>query len=167
VIEQRWFHADQTPEITLKCEGRGAEGNQAEFMLELTGPACLDRLDHVTVRIRDDKPRQPAPGSLQQEEHREEVIWGPYRIKSGLRDTDPYGRVHGPSPLPKNEPYPIPLERSFAPPWQGDWKSWRDQYKNAPVRLEITCIRNGHEPWVLTPEVEVNGMILVKRRPGE
>jgi len=49
----------------------------------------------------------------------------------------------------------------------GDWKSWRDQYKNAPVRLEITCIRNGLEPWVLTPEVEVNGIILVKRRPGE
>jgi hypothetical protein len=32
--------------------------------LELTGPAGLDRLDEVTVRIRDDIPdRKPAPGS--------------------------------------------------------------------------------------------------------
>jgi hypothetical protein len=58
-IEQRRFHADQTPEIALKCDARDAEGNQAELMLELTGPAALDRLDQVTVRIRDDQPAGP------------------------------------------------------------------------------------------------------------
>jgi hypothetical protein len=116
----------------------------------------MDRLDQVRVRIRDDQPRQPTPGSLQAEEHWDEVIWGPYRIKSGLRNTDPYGRAHGTFPLPKNEPYPVPLEQSFAPSWQTDWQSWRDQYQGTPVRLEITCIRDGHEPWVLTPEIKVH-----------
>lgn len=101
-------------------------------------------------------PRQPTPGSLVVEERWDEVIWGPYRIKSGLRDTDPYGREHGSFPLPKNEPYPIPLQQSFAPPWQKDWQSWRDQYEGTPVRLEITCIRDGQEPWILTPEIKVH-----------
>jgi hypothetical protein len=155
-IEQRRFHAALTPKIELTCKARDKSGSQAELALELTGPAGLDRLDQVRVRIRDDQPRQPTPGSLQAEQHWDEVIWGPYRIKSGLRDTDPYGREHGPFPLPKNEPCPIPLEHSFAPPWQQDWQSWRDQYQNAPVRLEITCIREGQEPWVLTPEIKVH-----------
>jgi hypothetical protein len=156
-IEQRRFHADLTPQITLSCEARDADGRQAVLTLELTGPADLDRLDHVQVRIRDDMPdRKPTPGSLQAEEHWDEVIWGRYRIKSGLRDTDPNDRAHGPFPLPKNEPYPIPLEESFAPPWQQDWQSWRDQYAHSPVRLETTCIRDGHEPWALRPEVKIH-----------
>jgi hypothetical protein len=166
-IEQQRFHADQTPQIALKCEARDPDGHQAELMLELTGPMALDRLDQVTVRIRDDQPRQPTPGSLQQEEHWEEVIWGRYRIRPGLRDTDPNGRAHGPFRLPKNEPYPIPLGQSIAPPWQTDWQSWRDQYRGAPVRLEITCVRDGYQPWVLTPEIKVRfPPHLMMQRPG-
>jgi hypothetical protein len=116
-IEQGRLHASLTPKIELTCEARDRSGSLAELTLELTGPAGLDRLDEVRVRIRDDKPREPTPGSLQQEQNWEQVIWGPYRIKSGLRDTDTYGRQHGPFPLPKNEPYPIPLEQSYAPSW--------------------------------------------------
>lgn len=154
-IEHGRFHSGLTPKIELTCKARDKSGTQAVLTLELTGPAGLDRLDEVRVRIRDDQPRQPTPGSLQTEQHWDEVIWGPYRIKSGLRDTDPFGREHGPFPLPKNEPYPIPLEHSFAPPWQQDWQSWRDQYQNAPVRLEMTCVREGQEPWVLTDEIKI------------
>ena len=156
VIEEARLHADLTPQITMVGNARDAEGTLDEVVLELTGPDGLDRLDRVQVRIRDDMPRKPTPaGVLQVTEHWDEVIWGPYRIKSGLRDTDSYGRTHGPFPLPKNEPYPVPLEESFAPPWQKDWQSWRDQYRGAPVRLEITCFRDGHGPWVLTREVAV------------
>jgi hypothetical protein len=156
VIEQGRLHTELTPQITLVGKARDAEGKSAEVVLELTGPDGLDRLDRVQVRIRDDMPRKPSPaGVLQVTEHWDEVIWGPYRIKSGLRDTDSYRRTHGPFPLPKNEPYPVPLEESFAPPWQTDWQSWRDQYRGAPVRLEITCFRDPHGPWVLTREIEV------------
>jgi hypothetical protein len=155
-IEQKRLHADLEPVMALTCEARTRDGQYATLTLELTGPAGLAGLDEVRVRIRDDMPRQRTPGSLQAEEHWDEVIWGPYRIKSGLRDTDPYGREHGSFPLPKNEPYPIPLEHSFAPPWQQNWQSWRDQYEQAPVRLEITCVRRGHEPWILTPEAKVH-----------
>jgi hypothetical protein len=156
VIEEGRLHTELTPQITLVGKARDAEGKSAEVVLELTGPNGLERLDRVQVRIRDDMPRKPTPaGVLQVTEHWDEVIWGPYRIKSGLRDTDAYGRAHGPFPLPKNEPYPVPLEESIAPPWQTDWQSWRDQYRGAPVRLEITCFLAPHGPWVLTREIEV------------
>ena len=155
-IEQGRLHAELTPQISLAGKALDAEGTQAEVVLELTGPAGLDRLDRVQVRIRDDIPRKPTPAGVSQvKEHWHEVIWGPYRIKSGLRDTDSYGRTHGPFPLPKNESYPVPLEESFAPPWQTDRQSWRDQYRGAPVRLEITCFRDGYDPWVLTPEIAI------------
>jgi hypothetical protein len=33
---------------------------------------------------------------------------------------------------------------------------WREQYQGKPVRLEITCNRQGHEPWVIQHEAKVN-----------
>ena len=57
--------------------------------LELTGPAGLDRLDEVTVRIRDDIPdRSARPGNGLSAEQVAAVIWGPYRFAAGVRDTD-------------------------------------------------------------------------------
>jgi len=86
--------------------------------VELTGPAGLDGLDEVTIRIRDDMPdRKPGPGSGLTQEQIAEVIWGPYRLNPGVRDTDPNGRAHGPFRLPKHEPYPLQLEQTMAPPW--------------------------------------------------
>ena len=109
------------------------------------------------MQIRDDKPRQPTSRGAQiVQDNWDEVIWGSCRIKAGLRDTDPYDREHGPCTLPKNEPYPIPLEQSSAPAWQRDLQDWRDQYHGAPVRLQITCVRDGYEPWILAPDVKVH-----------
>ena len=156
MIEQARLHTELTPQITVVGKARGVAGELTEVVLELTGPDGLDRLDSVQVRIRDDMPRKPTPAGVSQvTRHWEEAIWGPYRIKSGLRDTDSYGRTHGPFPLPKNEPYPVALEESFPPPWQTDSQSWRDQYRGAPVRLEITCVLAPHGPWVLNREITV------------
>jgi hypothetical protein len=90
------------------------------------------------------------------EEQWNEVIWGPYRISQSLGDTDSNGRAHGPFPLPRNESCKIPVEHSRMPSWQADWQRWRNQYRGMPVRLELTRIRDGHEPWVLTREVKVH-----------
>jgi hypothetical protein len=90
------------------------------------------------------------------EEQWNEVIWGPCRISEGLGNTDRNGRAHGPFPLPGNESYMIPLEHTRMPSWQADWQRWRSRYQGKPVRLEITCIRDGHEPWILMPEVKVH-----------
>jgi len=125
------------------------------MLLELTAPDSLDRLDEVTVRIRDDQPdRQPRPGSQLTQEQITAVIWGPYRLRPAMENTDPDGRQHGPFRLPKGEPYPVQLEPSVAPSWAGP--NWRNQYDGTPIRLEIVCRREGYEPWVIPAEVKQN-----------
>jgi hypothetical protein len=123
--------------------------------VELTEPAGLDGLDEVVIRIRDDIPdRKPTPGSDLTQGQVSVVIWGPYRLNPGTRDNDSAGRAHGPFKLPKHEPYPVQLEHTAAPPWTTP-SFWRSHYEDQPVRLEITCRRSGHEPWILRLEAEV------------
>ncbi len=155
-IEAKRLHVDLTPELAITCTAPpGTDIRQADMTLELTGPAGLDELDEVTVRIRDDMPdRKPRPGSQLTQEQISEVIWGPYRLNPAVRGTDSLGRKHGPFRLPKREPYPLPLEQSMAPSWTSP-DQWRDQYQGKPVRLEITCHREGHEPWILRQEAAV------------
>ena len=150
-IEQKRWHADLTPELDITCSHDGPDN--VNVVIELTGPAALDMLDEVTVRVRDDMPgRKPTPGTSLTQEQISEVIWGPHRIRTGLMKTDSNGRTHGSFPLLKHEPYPIPMERSFAPSWNGN--GWREQYEGKPIRLQFTCVREGDEPWVIRAEVK-------------
>jgi hypothetical protein len=155
-IEGKRLHDDLTPELAVTCTERTGT-RWADMTVEMTGPAGLDGLDEVTVRIRDDIPdRKPTPGSTLTEEEVSAVIWGPYRLNPGVRDTDPEGRAHGPFRLPKHEPYPVQLEQTTAPPWATP-TFWQDQYDGTPVRLEVTCRRAGYEPWILRLEAEPHG----------
>jgi hypothetical protein len=156
-IEHDRRHDELTPEFKITCVAQEQDGNRAELTLALTGPAGLTGLHEVAVRIRDDIPdRQPRFGSQLTQEQVSAVIWGPYRIVTGLKDTDANGRAHGPFRLLKNEPYPIPLERSLLPSWMSDPERWREQYEGKPVRLEIICQRHNIEPWVIPAEVQVD-----------
>jgi hypothetical protein len=93
-IEAKRLHVDLTPELAITCTAPpGTDIRQADMTLELTGPAGLDELDEVTVRIRDDMPdRKPRPGSQLTQEQISEVIWGPYRLNPAVRGTDSLGR---------------------------------------------------------------------------
>lgn len=148
-IEQKRWHAELTPELDITCT---QDADNVTVTIELAGPPALDKLDQVIVRIRDDMPdRKPGFGSSLTPEQISEVIWGPYRIRQGLKNTDQNGRSHGPFVLPKNEPYPIPMQRSIAPSWNGN--GWQEQYQGNPIRLEFTCTRDGDQPWVIPAEV--------------
>ena len=85
IIEGKRLHDDLTPVLAITCSERpGSEGRKAEMTVELTGPSGLDRLDEVTLRIRDDIPdRKPGPGNALTQEQISEVIWGPYRLNPG------------------------------------------------------------------------------------
>jgi hypothetical protein len=151
-IEKTKLHHSLTPELQISCKLQG--DNMAMAELELSGPTGLDRLDEVTVRIRDDRSdRSGNPGAGLTQEQIAAAIWGPFRFNPGVRDTDSTGRQHGPFPLPRNEPYKLILEQSMVPSWWIDPGQWRRQYAKAPVRLEVTCCRDGYEPWILLPEV--------------
>jgi hypothetical protein len=154
-IERDRRHEELTPDLKVDCISKDHDANQVELTVELVGPPGLDGLDEVTVRVRDDMPdRKPRPGSQLTKEQISEVIWGPYRIRAGLRDTDETGRTHGPFRLPKNEPYPVPLERSYPPSWT-EPQRWRADYFGMPVRIEIICARDGYKPWTIPAEVPV------------
>ena len=122
-IEGKRLDDDLAPQLAVTCTERPGT-RRADMTVELTGPAGLDGLDEVTIRIRDDMPdRKPRPGSDLTQEQISEVIWGPYRLNPGVRDTDPTGRAHGPFGLPEHEPIrgaderlagagPVPADRS-------------------------------------------------------
>lgn len=154
-IEASRRHDDLTPELVIRCQEQG--DGQAGLTVQLAGPAGLDRLDEVTIAIRNDRPGRdsPGPGSQLTAEQLAGVIWGPYRFSLGQDHTAPPGRTYGPVPLPKNEPLPVALERAFPPSWHGDPQRWRAQYDDAPVRLQVTCRRDGYEPWTVLCEVGV------------
>lgn len=155
-IENKRRRDELTPDLTITCTTPvSSEVRRADMTVELTGPAGLDGLDEVTVRIRDDMPgRTPGPGSQLTADQIAEVIWGPYRLNPAVRGTSPRGREHGPFRLPKHERYQLTLEESVVPSWTGA-EHWRQQYLGKPIRLEITCHRAGYEPWILRCEVAV------------
>jgi hypothetical protein len=151
-IEAKRRHDDLTPQLDIRCTQ--CRDGIVGLTVELTGPTGLDRLDEVRVRIRDDRPgRADSPGHGLTPERVAAFVWGPYRFNPGVRDTDPRGREHGPFTLPRQEPYKLSLEQTFAPGWYGDPELWRRQYDGTPVRLEVTCRREGHEPWTVLTEL--------------
>ena len=152
-IEVTRRHEDLTPDLDIRCNH--FEGGDLIVELELTGQAGLDRLDEVRVRIRNDRPYRttPRPGNGLSAEQLADAIWGPYRFSPDVRDTDRLGREHGPFSLPKQEPYKLSLEPSLVPSWFTVPDMWRRQYEGTPIRLEITCRRDGYEPWVVPFEI--------------
>ena len=155
-IESKRRHDELTPDLTITADVRPYTDNRwVDVTLELMGPPGFGGLDEVMIRIRDDVPdRKPRDGSQLTREQIAEAVWGPYRLNPGMRDTDSAGRAHGPFRLPAHEPYPLQLEPTTAPAWS-DPESWHRQYEGKPVRVEVICTREGHEPWVVPCEVEV------------
>jgi hypothetical protein len=92
-IEGQRRHDELTPQVTVTCKGH-AGGRNADMILELTGPAGLDGLDEMTIRIRDDTTdHRPSPGSQFGQEQISDVIWGPYRFNPGLHQASSDRRV--------------------------------------------------------------------------
>ena len=154
-LEGERRHQELTPQLAITATQPDTDGRPADMTLELTGPPGLGALDEVMVRIRDDRPdHKSGPSSQLTEEQISEVIWGPYRLNPGARDTDSAGRAHGPFPLPAHEPYHLELERTIAPSWAPrGW--WPARYQDETVRVEVICTREGREPWVVPLEVPV------------
>jgi hypothetical protein len=154
-IERRRWHAYLTPQFELTC--RVTSGERATLRVALVGPAALDRLDQVTVHIRDDIPgRAPVtPGGPTAEEIARQ-IWGPYRFVPGVDGADQTGRSVAPFELLLGDWRPLTLERTPAPTWSSDATGWRRQYNDQPVRLTLACVREGDEPWTVPQEVRVD-----------
>ena len=152
-IEDQRRHDELTPELAVTCEERSGT-RLADMTLELTGPAGIERLDQVTIRIRDDIPdRKPSPGSQLTQDQISDVIWDRTGSISASETPTSTGAHTGRSGCPSMSPTRVSLEWSIPPSWAG--LGWRGQYHGQPVRLEITCRCGGYAPWTLRYEVDV------------
>jgi hypothetical protein len=153
-IEQRRLHAELTPVFELSCQPAG--GDRAELRVAFVGPPGLDRLDQVTVMIRDDiRGRKAVTAGGPTAEEIAAQVWGPYRFVPGVDGADKSGRGVEPVSLMLGDWRPFSLERTRPPTWSNDDAKWRRQYADQPVRLEITCQRDGYSPWVIPLEVSI------------
>jgi hypothetical protein len=159
-IEKHRWHAALTPEFDAKVEGE-------RLVLEFTGPVGLDRLDEVTVTLRDeggvDRTGQMIAGTVAGEEVLTH-IWGPRRFDTmaedqALDDTGRRARAHlirevgswhGLMLTPSRPPAwsaPMPDDMALAV------KCWGEEYADKPLRVRITCRRDGYELWHVNRDV--------------
>lgn len=154
-IERRRWHADLTPQFELACQV--TTGERAKLRVALVGPAALDRLDRVTVRIRDDIPgRAPVTSGGPTAEEIARQVWGPYRFVPGVDGADQTGRSVAPFGLLLGDWRPLALERTPSPTWSTDPAGWRRQYDDHPVQLTLMCVREGDERWTVPLKVQVD-----------
>ncbi|MET8305833.1 hypothetical protein [Micromonospora sp. NPDC005173] len=156
--DRRW--SALLPQFTFTCVA-GQNNARADLRIRLDGPYTLERIDRVTVSIRDDRPdrgRHLLAGGPTAEQVANQV-WGPYRFNTNVENVDkPHGRrVAFPDGVTVGEDLVCSLEETLIPAWSEsrspNW--WRDEYSGKPVRLMIECERDGLPPWRIPADVEV------------
>jgi hypothetical protein len=153
-IERDRWHADLAPKFEVSCRATG--GDRAALRLVFVGPAGLDRLDQVTVSIRDDiRGRAPVIAGGPTTEQIARQVWGPYRFVPGVDGAEETGRALAPVELLLGDWRPFALERTLPPPWSSDTDGWRREYADQPLRLTLTCLRDGQPPWTVPVEAPV------------
>ena len=159
-IEQDRRHEELMPQFEITCTVRETANDSADLRVSLTGGG-LEHLDEVVITILDEAGRdhwtRGLPDGVTQEQA-ETFVWGPWEFNTGAsaqvvsnRETVPrtYSRVSG-----KNWDL-----LSLIPTRPGYWMTgtsqddWRKQYRDHPVRLLITCRREGYEPWFVQRDV--------------
>lgn len=154
-IEQRRRHEELTP-ILLVDGGCGVRGSdRVHLTVSLDGPSGLDRLDQIAVLVRDDRDRTRVTAGEPNQEQIAATIWGPYRFASAVDGADKLGRSVSAFSLIRGDSRSLEMEPTSAPSWVADSGSWRQQYADQPIRLQITCVRDGELPWRLPVEVPI------------
>jgi hypothetical protein len=157
-IERDRWHAELTPEFDVAIE-RG-EGDRATLTVRLTGPIPLKHLDEIVLRVvsSDDMDHtRTLPGGPTREEL-DAQTWGPCRFSRGADGADDNGQTVAPFSLQVNQGRPFSIEKTRPPRWQTahDAESrWRSEWFHKPMRLVITCKREGFDPWTVPRDVEV------------
>jgi hypothetical protein len=149
-------------------------GDSASLRVTLTCGG-LERLDEVTFTILDEAGKEHRSGRLPlrlTQEEAEEFVWGPWEFNTNasvqiatnrVSPTRAYSRVTG-----KNWDL-LPLSRTRPGHWMSTYsqQQWQDDYEDHPVRLLITCRREGYEPWILLHEVATGAGPEEKKQASE
>lgn len=157
-IEQDRWHAELLPQFDISIE-RG-EGDRATLSVRLAGPLPLCHLDEIRIQVvqSDDMSRVATLPAEPTQEQLDAQVWGPLRFTHGADGADLDGKTVAPFSLEVGTGRPFSIERTRPPHWQqGDDRDarWRDQWLNLPMRLVLTCRRDGFKDWVVPCDVEV------------
>lgn len=163
-------HAELTPHFRATCGRLNAGGHRLKLVIELTGPPDLERLDELTVTIRDDKHTRLKPTSSLDTPSTEQLpdhVWGPVRFVPGIGPgtttrpgagaADPAGRETHTAGMPIGEGHTFSLEPTVPPSWS-NWTpaQWREKC-GTTLRFRIEGRRDGWEPWTVPGEIEAGG----------
>ncbi|MGA5454770.1 hypothetical protein ACPCVO_50320 [Streptomyces umbrinus] len=157
-IEQDRWHADLLPKFQISIER--AEGDRATLSVRLVGPLPLCHLDEIRIAIvsSDDMSRVAQLAGSPSQEELDAQVWGPLLFTRGADGADANGQTVSPFSLEVGTGRPFSIERTRPPHWQeGEDRDrrWRDQWANMPMRLVLTCKREGFKTWTVPCEVEV------------
>jgi hypothetical protein len=129
----------------------------------LLGPPGLDRLDALTVRIRDDYHRrgeEPILGDRLTKEQIQQQIWGPYQLQRGSGPDsvlpDPTGRLLAYNyVLPVGEGLPFLFEPTRPPSWSkgATPASWLHDIGTV-IRIEFVAEHSLYGEWRLPAEID-------------
>src|ERR1041384_6821480 len=149
IEEDRW-HADLLPQFDISIEEVAGDqnGERATLSVRLTGPLPLRRLDEIRIAVvsSDDMVRLATPPGTPSQEDLDGQVWGPLRFTHGADGADTNGQTVAPFRLEVGQGRPFSLERTRPPHWQtGNDRDarWRDQWLNTPMRIILTCRRDG------------------------
>jgi hypothetical protein len=161
-IERDRRHDELTPRFDITCKVRDTAPDWADMHITLAKGGA-QHLDSVVIRILDEagvnrwgngRPDDVTP------EEAQAFVWGPWEFNSGASE-----QVRG-----SRETKPRPYSRESGRNWDklglvptrpGRWmtgttgEAWRKQYHDQPVRLLLTCRREGEESWVIQRDVRV------------
>jgi len=174
-LDMQRRHAELTPRFRVTCEQANPGAPALRLGVFLSGPPELERLDALTVTIRDDHPWRGQGTPLAGGPTPEQVaaqIWGPYRFipgtgpgagnVRGIPGADPTGRTTPTGGLPVGEELPFFLEPTQPPSWSKQpYEHWQRE-RGTVVRLRLECRRDGWDPWAVTCEVDPDGQSKVE-----
>ncbi len=164
-IESQRRHNELCPRLRMTCEPFNPGSDTLRLRVMLAGPHGLDRLDRLTVTIRNDHLRR-GEGSYQEhmdsptQEQIRAHIWGPYRFTPGTGPDEAQADITGrvtvyDSALPLGEELPFQLEHTRPGHWmtgmtQSDWLRQR----GTVIRVAFNAEHTEHGTWTLPCEID-------------
>jgi hypothetical protein len=151
-IETDRRHAELIP--TFEVRTKRVNDDVILIYPKLVGPPSLDRIDRLTVIVRDDTVDHSSElAGSPTSEQLAATIWGPYRLTPMIDGASSDGRSVGPVRLLLGDDRPFQFESTRPPIWT-DAQWWDSQYRHTPIRLAFRCETDGFEPWIVPTEVK-------------
>jgi hypothetical protein len=165
-IERDRRHTEMTPRFRVACRTINPGSDQVRMIVELIGPPSLDRVDELTLTIRNDYHRRGDGPRLAISPSEEEVkahIWGPYKLARGVSGVDgalpdATGRTITYPDLPLGEVHLFVLEPTYPARWMQGYThaEWlRD--RGTVIRFELKATHSEYGTWRLPGEVDTAG----------